>query len=128
MLKKLSLILLLASPCYAVMDDFLGPNTSANANISIVSPGAGKRNCLDFVLFFATQSTAVGGQATYQILDGGATTYSLAISTAVTTPVINQFDTPLAWCGSLNKATTISVSNSTGYQINYIGFVDRVSP
>src|SRR5689334_7485625 len=108
MLKKYLpfLLLFLAIPCHAVMDDLLGPNTAANANVSIASPGVGKRNCLDYVVFYATQSTVAAGLATYQILDGGATTYSLAVATN-SSPVINPFESPLPWCGSTNQATTI---------------------
>lgn len=128
MLKKLSLILLLTSPCYAVMDDYLGPGTASNANITIASPGAGKRNCLDFVQFNSTAST--GGNISYFILDGGTTNYTVTVAT-ITAPsnlVTNPFDSPLPWCGSINRATVLNVTGSSGYQINYIGYVDRVSP
>lgn len=128
MKKYLGLFLILTSSVsYAIMDDFLGPATSLNTNVTIASPGIGKRNCLDYVAFNSTNSIITAGQATYLILDGQTTSYTIVVATT-SAPVINQFDSPLPWCGSFNQSTTMKVTGSSGYQINYIGYVDRAIP
>lgn len=91
-----------------------GPSFSSAALTTLPARGQGRKNCLNQL---DLQSDAA---YTLRLLDGGTTSYSLALSSGAT--YIRAWDDGEQFCGSSNTALYISVSGGNA-SVNYKGFI-----
>lgn len=134
MLKKLlfSSVLFISLPCFAELDKENLINATASSDVTISAAGAGKVNCLSAL---DTSISVYGANtATFRVIDGlggGATIYSVVVSTTGGLSSPNPISAPISFndplCGSLNTAMQIR-NSATTFSINYKPFVKRVAP
>lgn len=81
-------------------------------------PGAGNRNCITDVAVSASGFPATG--YTFYILDGGATSYALNVTTG---PIIESWYPRNPLCLSLNTTTYMWIDQTTGtFKLNATGY------
>ena len=95
-------------------------NNGPAATITLAAPGAGKSNCLTYVVFQSTSANQI-----YRILNGATTNYQLTgIAANAVVRETWEVDAPL--CADANTAMQIKASiGGNGTELNYKGFVRR---
>lgn len=111
------------NPRYTI-DSNIGPavvTTTTTPQVSIAAAGAGKRNCLTYVIANSTNTY------TLRVLDGNTTSYQVTMGASAKTSDLFGVTNP--FCGTANTAMSISltmgVAATTTMEVNYSGFVGR---
>jgi len=95
-------------------------NNGPAATITLAAPGAGKSNCLTYVVFQSTSANQI-----YRILNGSTTNYQLT-GIAANTAVRESWNPDAPLCADVNTAMQIKASvGGNGTELNYKGFIRR---